>query len=104
MKQLPYPAASLFLILKATEKGEKPSSKLDLNTDHLPAHSTGKHKSTCTSSAVSKPAGITQERQIKEAALTAIQNNAFCSQGNKPERESKQRPSKSNMWLDQENM
>lgn len=60
-------------------------------------------QSTCTSPAASKPAGIRQERQIKEALLTAIQNNALCSQGNEPERESKHRPSQSNTGLDQKN-
>lgn len=63
----------------------------------------GQQQSTCTSPAASKSAGITQGRQIKETLLTAIQNNALCSQGNEPERESKHRPSQSNMGLDQEN-
>lgn len=61
-------------------------------------------QSTCTSPAASKPAGVTtQERQIKGNLLTAIQNNALYSQGNEPERESKQRASQSNRGLDQEN-
>lgn len=43
-------------------------------------------QSTCTSPAASRPAGVTtQETQIKGNLLTAIQNNALCSQGNEPE-------------------
>ena len=34
-KQLPHAAVSLVLILKATEKGEETSSRLDLYTEHL---------------------------------------------------------------------